>query len=88
MKTINTANVGGGIVISIPVEVLVMAAEQRPSGNIKVIDESEFAKCVAKEIGSYATVSEADSGLTHFQQFLDDIIQQVAESGSNCINTD
>ncbi len=86
MKTITTAITGDSITITVPIEVLVMAAEQNPDRNIKVIDESEFAKCVVSEIESYATVDEADSGLTHFQQFIKDIIEQVAESGSNCID--
>jgi uncharacterized protein YjbK len=73
------------VVITIPVEVLCQAAKDNLDKPLWIIDENKFVKKVVSEIENYATVDDADNGRTHFQQFLDDMIVQVAESKDDCI---
>lgn len=74
------------VTIKMPIELLVFATEQKSDNDgSKVTDREEFARDIASQIDGQ--FFDPETGLTMFQKFLDEVIEEVKVS-SNSISLD
>lgn len=85
MELIKVKSDEKNILISVPIELLVFAANDNPTYPMRVVDERKFVESVVKGIEHYADTNDIEIGVTHFNQFLDDVINNIYESGDECI---
>jgi uncharacterized protein YjbK len=72
------------IVITIPIGVLKWACEHHPESPLIVKDENVFAEKVMFELQH--NLGSMESGLSGFQELLDEAMLEVAESGDECVD--
>lgn len=72
------------IVITIPISLLVWAAKYHPESPMIVKDEDTFSKKVMIELEH--NLGSMGSGLSGFQELLDDAMIEVAENGEECVD--
>jgi len=72
------------IVITIPIGVLKWAGEHHPESPLIVKDENVFAEKVMFELQH--NLGSMESGLSGFQELLDNAMLKVAESGEECVD--
>lgn len=74
----------GDLIIRIPVNLLVFAAENNPEYlEVKITDQYTYAKEVAKRILEFN--EDPDTGTTQFQQLLDDIQGDLVEDANDVL---
>lgn len=81
MKKIQFKNDSEKITITIPSGLLIWAAEHNPEIPMKVLDKNKFVKQVMFELKN--NLGAAETGLTGFQELLDEAILEVA--GDECV---
>ena len=85
MKQITIREHNGSIIIDLPKDLLVFAANDNPIHCMRVTDEEAFIKAFKHRVEHFANSNEVEVGLTHLHQFLDDIIVDIYESGEEGI---
>ena len=83
MEQITFKRKGKKIVIEIPFDILEHIANNKPDFNAKVLSKSLFAEDIMYELENNLGLSE--SGLTGFQELVDQAIEAVYESGAESI---
>lgn len=68
------------IVITIPVDGLVFATENRVDGKYKVLDKVQFAKDFAFHLREYQSSNAVELGFSEFQMLIDQVVDQVVEN--------
>lgn len=72
------------VVIRIPIDTLIFAQERNPGFHeVKIVDKPKFANEVTKRFIEFD--EDQDTGLSRFYQMLDDITEEIAEEGNDCI---
>lgn len=85
MELISVTQDEKNVIITVPIELLVFAANDNPTYPMRVVDKKSFIENVVKRIENYADTNDVEIGVTHFQQCLDDVINSIYESGEDCI---
>ena len=88
MDLIKISTTDKDVVITIPKELIVFAANDNPDQCMRVTDKAAFLKCFVHKLEHHATLNEVEVGLTHLHQFLDDITVAVFESGEGVEEAD
>ena len=68
------------IVITIPVDALIFAIENRADGVYKIMDKNQFAKDFCKALRDFQSSNATELGISEFQYFLDKITNYVTEN--------
>lgn len=71
------------LVIEIPIELLVIAAENNSENPLIVNDKHDFAEKVLFELEH--NLGSAETGLSGFQQLLDEAFYEVCIGGNDCV---
>jgi len=83
---IKTKVIDGNVVISMPIDLLAFACENRMDGMAhKVSDLSLFGKEIAERIEFVNTDHDGSTGLT---KLLDDVFEEMYASGIDCYDED
>lgn len=72
------------LVIEIPNEFLEHLVTTFPDTEIKILDRDEMIKNIAFQLEH--CLGDPETGLTGFQQLLEDSIEQVIEGGNDCLD--
>lgn len=77
---------GDNVVIKLPIDLLQIAFDNNPNNydeEIKVKFKRKFAQAFAEKVNTTSTDSE--SGLTVFQEWIDEIFEEMIEDGESYI---
>lgn len=85
METISITASKNYVTIKIPVDLLVHSAENSEAfEGIKVTNKRMFAEEVAQQLDG--AFYDPETGLTKFQMLLDEVYEEVVESGSDAVS--
>lgn len=76
---------GNVLTITITAGELKHIAEHKPESKYKIINENGFLEDFAKELRNYAKSNATEKGLTEFQYFLDEVIDETYTNASENI---